>query len=236
MQAAGMGAEVHGAAWGGAPGLVVLADPAGGASACEQVERALQQAALLNHGTLPATVVLASGAWRLDVRALRAVAEGLAGHGVALVGLTSRDPQSRVAAAALGIPCSAPLPDVTMAAPARRLTLHQGTLRAGDHLNVEGSLLVLGDVNPGARVSAGGHVLVWGRLRGSAHAGCRGDSGASIVALQLRPLQLRIAAAVARGPDELPPAGLAEQALLINGAIQLRPAPPIWPLQDRVNG
>jgi septum site-determining protein MinC len=123
-----------------------------------------------------------------------------------------------------------------MAAPARRLTLHQGTLRAGDHLNVEGSLLVLGDVNPGARVSAGGHVLVWGRLRGSAHAGCRGDSGASIVALQLRPLQLRIAAAVARGPDELPPAGLAEQALLINGAIQLRPAPPIWPLQDRVNG
>lgn len=236
MQATGMGAEVHGAAWGGSPGWVVLTEPSRGASAWEQVERALQQAALRDHGPLPAAVVLVSGAWRLDVRALRAVAERLADHGVALVGLNSRDPKSRVAAAALGIPCSTPLPEVAMAAAASKLTLHQGTLRAGDHLEVEGTLLVLGDVNPGARVSAGGHVLVWGRLRGTAHAGCHGDAGASIVALQLRPLQLRIATAVARGPDELPPAGLAEQALLINGAIALRPAPPIWPLQENVSG
>ncbi len=58
---------------------------------------------------------------------------------------------------------------------------------------MEGSLLVLGDVNPGARVSAGGDVRVWGRLRGVAHAGSGGDQRARIVALQLRPLQLRIA-------------------------------------------
>jgi len=110
------------------------------------------------------------------------------------------------------------------------LVVHQGTLRSGDHLQVEGTVLLLGDVNPGARISAGGHVLVWGRLRGIAHAGCHGDNTARIVALQLRPLQLRIATAVARGPEGLPPEGLAEEARIVNGAIQIDPAQPSWPL------
>ena len=110
------------------------------------------------------------------------------------------------------------------------LTLHRGTLRSGDHIEAAGSLLVLGDVNPGARVSAVGHVLVWGRLRGVAHAGCRGDQGARIVALGLQPLQLRIADAIARGPQEAPQAGLAEQASLRAGAIRIDPASPSWPL------
>ena len=109
------------------------------------------------------------------------------------------------------------------------LKIHQGTLRSGDVLETEGSALVLGDVNPGARVVAGGHVLVWGTLRGVAHAGCHGETGARIVALQLRPLQLRIAAAVARGPEELPPAGYAEQAELVDGVIAINPAAPQWP-------
>lgn len=112
----------------------------------------------------------------------------------------------------------------------RQLTLHRGTLRSGDHIEAAGSLLVLGDVNPGARVSAGGHVLVWGRLRGVAHAGCHGDQGARIVAMGLQPLQLRIADAIARGPQETPPPGLAEQASLSAGAIRIDPANPSWPL------
>jgi septum site-determining protein MinC len=110
------------------------------------------------------------------------------------------------------------------------LTMHRGTVRSGDHIEAAGSLLVLGDVNPGARVSAVGHVLVWGRLRGVAHAGCRGDQGARIVALGLQPLQLRIADAIARGPQEAPPTGLAEQASLRAGAIRIDPASPSWPL------
>jgi septum site-determining protein MinC len=52
------------------------------------------------------------------------------------------------------------------------------------------------------------------------------------MALQLRPLQLRIAAAVARGPEELPPAGQAEEARLVDGAIRIDPATPSWPLAD----
>ena len=108
--------------------------------------------------------------------------------------------------------------------------LHRGTVRSGDHIEAAGSLLVLGDVNPGARLSAGGHVLVWGRLRGVAHAGCHGDQGARIVAMGLQPLQLRIADVIARGPQEAPPPGLAEQASLSAGAIRIDPANPSWPL------
>ena len=57
-----------------------------------------------------------------------------------------------------------------------------------------------------------------------AHAGCEGATNAKIIALQLRPLQLRIADVVARGPEDLPQAGLAEQAELINGVIAVEPA------------
>ena len=112
----------------------------------------------------------------------------------------------------------------------QQLMLHRGTVRSGDHIEAAGSLLVLGDVNPGARLSAGGHVLVWGRLRGVAHAGCHGDQGARIVAMGLQPLQLRIADVIARGPQEAPPPGLAEQASLSAGAIRIDPANPSWPL------
>ena len=73
-------------------------------------------------------------------------------------------------------------------------------------------------------------VLVWGRLRGVAHAGVGGDRQARIVALQLRPLQLRIADAVARGPADPPGAGQAETAHLVNGEIRIDPASPSWPL------
>ena len=85
-------------------------------------------------------------------------------------------------------------------------------------------MLLLGDVNPGARISAGGDVMVWGRLRGIAHAGQDGDTKAKIVALQLRPLQLRIADAVARGPEDQPQPGLAEEARLEAGTIMIEPA------------
>ena len=237
MLPAAMDAELYRASWDGAPGWLVLPEPPGDTPACQLVERSLNQAKLLSQGDLPAAIGLASGSWRLDVRALRAVAERMASLGVNLAGLCATDPLTRAAAAALGLPTSAPLAGTGTGAasgppepPSLALTVHQGTLRAGDHLEVAGSLLVLGDVNPGARVSAGGDVRVWGRLRGAAHAGSLGDPTAKIVALQLRPLQLRIADAVARGPEDLPPPGLAEQACLENGMIRLTPADPLWPL------
>ena len=101
---------------------------------------------------------------------------------------------------------------------------HQGTLRSGDYLQSDRSILIYGDVNPGATVSSSGDILIWGRLRGVAHAGADGSTQARIIALQLRPLQLRIADAVARGPADLPQPGLAEQASLREGVIRIDPA------------
>ena len=89
---------------------------------------------------------------------------------------------------------------------------HQGTVRSGEYLEIPGDLLILGDVNPGAIVSAEENIIIWGRLLGIAHAGSKGNSQATISALQLRPVQIRIANKVARGPKEKPQLGLAEQA------------------------
>ena len=58
--------------------------------------------------------------------------------------------------------------------------------------------------------------MIWGRLLGIAHAGSQGNSKAKISALQLLPVQLRIASKVARGPQEKPQTGLAEQATIQN--------------------
>ena len=91
-------------------------------------------------------------------------------------------------------------------------------------LEADHDLLILGDVNPGATVSAVGNVMIWGRLLGVAHAGKHGDSQAKITALQLRPVQLRIANKVARGPEEKPDEGLAEEASVEEGVIVIKPA------------
>ena len=166
---------------------------------------------------------LESHDWRLTQADLTLLEGRLNRAGLVLDALVADDGLTRVAATARGWPL---LPMVAAAAepPARDLLIHRGTLRAGEHLDAEGAVLVVGDVNPGARVSAGGDVLVFGRLRGIAHAGRDGARDARIVALQLRPLQLRIAAAVARGPEDTPAEGQAEEATLVDGEIRIRPA------------
>ena len=104
-----------------------------------------------------------------------------------------------------------------------KTNFHQGTVRSGEYLESPGDLLILGDVNPGAKVSAEGNIIIWGRLLGIAHAGCKGNSKATISALQLRPLQLRIAKKVARGPKDKPQLGLAEQAKIDSEEIIISP-------------
>ncbi len=75
------------------------------------------------------------------------------------------------------------------------------TLRSGQKIETEHSLLILGDVNSGAEIIAGGDVVVLGTLRGVAHAGAYDESGAGriIFALDLRPTQLRIGSVISRG-------------------------------------
>ena len=76
------------------------------------------------------------------------------------------------------------------------------TLRSGNSIEYPGHVVVIGDVNPGAEIIAGGDVVVWGRLRGMVHAGADGDPEAVVCALDLSPTQLRIAGQIAIPPEE----------------------------------
>lgn len=67
------------------------------------------------------------------------------------------------------------------------------TLRSGTRIEFAGHVVVWGDVNPGAEIIAEGNVIIWGRLRGMVHAGAKGNRAAVICALDLSPMQLRIA-------------------------------------------
>jgi len=69
---------------------------------------------------------------------------------------------------------------------------YRGALRSGQRLEVEGSIIILGDVNSGAEVIAGENIVVLGTLRGLAHAGAKGNNGAIIAAGVLETVQLRI--------------------------------------------
>jgi len=80
-------------------------------------------------------------------------------------------------------------------------TLIYRSLRSGQKYRSEGNMVVLGDINPGAEVIAGGNILVMGALKGIAHAGAYGDESAVIAAYRLNPIQLRIANHITRPPD-----------------------------------
>lgn len=76
------------------------------------------------------------------------------------------------------------------------------TLRSGATISHAGHVTIIGDVNPGAEIIAGGNVVVWGRLRGLVHAGAEGDESALVCALDLSPTQLRIGEHIAIPPEQ----------------------------------
>jgi septum site-determining protein MinC len=98
--------------------------------------------------------------------------------------------------AAMHIKHSPPPLDTTIGGEVAILT--QRTLRSGHSVKFSGHVVVIGDVNPGAEIIAHGNILVWGRLRGAAHAGSLGDEDAVVCALDLAPAQLRIAGQISK--------------------------------------
>lgn len=70
---------------------------------------------------------------------------------------------------------------------------HRGSLRSGQKIEFEGSLIILGDVNDGAEAIAGENIVILGILRGLAHAGAKGNKDAMIAASSIESPQLRIA-------------------------------------------
>ncbi len=79
-----------------------------------------------------------------------------------------------------------------------------GTIRSGQKIETEHTLVVFGDVNSGAELIAGGDIIVLGNLRGVAHAGAYEETGGgrTIMALNMQPTQLRIGAVISRGSSD----------------------------------
>tara|TARA_B100000963_G_scaffold68223_1_gene56470 strand:- start:169 stop:822 length:654 start_codon:yes stop_codon:yes gene_type:complete len=100
---------------------------------------------------------------------------------------------------------------------------HTGMVRSGDQLSSNGNLFIIGDVNPGAQISAKKNIYVWGKLCGVAFAGKNGNNDSTISSLYLNALQLRINETVAIGPKEKPKNNYPEIALLERGKIVIKP-------------
>ena len=79
---------------------------------------------------------------------------------------------------------------------------YRGTLRSGQKIDVDGSIVILGDINPGAQIIAGGNVVVLGCLKGTVHAGYPDDKNAFVAALMMEPMQIQIGGYIARSPDQ----------------------------------
>ena len=101
--------------------------------------------------------------------------------------------------------------------------LHKGTVRSGDRISSNGNLCIIGDVNPGAIVSANKNIYVWGKLLGIAFAGKGGNKKVSIASLYLNPLQLRIADVIAIGPKDKPKNFYPEIAVIDKKTIIIKP-------------
>ena len=101
--------------------------------------------------------------------------------------------------------------------------LHEGTVRSGERISSNGNLCIIGDVNPGAIVSAKKNIYVWGKLQGIAFAGKDGYKDASIASLYLNPLQLRIADVIAIGPKDKPKNYYPEIAVVDKQTINIKP-------------
>ncbi|QPC81626.1 septum site-determining protein MinC [Phototrophicus methaneseepsis] len=76
------------------------------------------------------------------------------------------------------------------------------TLRSGRTIHSKGHVIVFGDVNPGAKIVAAGDIIIWGKLRGTVHAGAEGDDSVVICALDMNPNQLRIAGHIVTSPKD----------------------------------
>jgi septum site-determining protein MinC len=143
----------------------------------------------------------------LDSRQLQAIADALLEFQLQLKRVYTNRRQTAVAAATAGYSVEQIAPAATLnqsiqpVSPLANPLYLQSTLRSGMEIRHSGTVVVLGDINPGGCIVAAGDILVWGRLRGVAHAGCQGNAQALIMALQMEPTQLRIADYVARAPE-----------------------------------
>jgi len=129
---------------------------------------------------------------------------------IALTAILATSEQTRVAGADPGLALEVPPPNIEQDSElepiepdlggGQAILVHR-TLRSAHVIRHPGHVVVIGDINPGAEVVAGGNVVVWGRIRGVVHAGATGNTYAVVCALDLAPTQLRIGTQISISPE-----------------------------------
>ncbi|MDZ8227335.1 septum site-determining protein MinC [Nostoc sp. ChiVER01] len=147
----------------------------------------------------------------VDARQLQELAEALSDVQLRLISVSTSRRQTAIAAVTSGYSVEQLQPVTSLnseptatAIPQEDALYLEITVRSGVEIRHPGTVIILGDVNPGGIVIADGDIIIWGRLRGIAHAGAGGNRECLIMALQMEPTQLRIADAVARAPEKAP--------------------------------
>ncbi len=149
----------------------------------------------------------------INAAAMGRLRDQIVGQGLSLWGILSQSPLTEQSAQAMGLatrihqaepdPAEEEEPEEIPAISSEaEAVLLKKTLRSGFRLAHSGHVTVIGDVNPGAEIIAGGNVVIWGRLRGLVHAGADGNENAVVCAMDLAPTQLRIASYIAIPPSE----------------------------------
>ncbi|MCC5660943.1 septum site-determining protein MinC [Nostoc sp. XA010] len=147
----------------------------------------------------------------VDARQLQELAEALSEVQLRLISVSTSRRQTAIAAVTSGYSVEQLQPVTSLNSEPKATAIPQEdalyleiTVRSGVEIRHPGTVIILGDVNPGGIVIADGDIIIWGRLRGIAHAGAGGNRECLIMALQMEPTQLRIADAVARAPEKPP--------------------------------
>jgi septum site-determining protein MinC len=176
-----------------------------------------------------ARVALDVGNHILRAAEMSALRDRLSGKGISLWAVISNSPVTEQTAQVLGLATriSTPRPERAIRPMDTNLEgenaiFVQRTLRSGFKVSHNGHVIVIGDVNPGAEIIAGGNVVVWGRLRGVVHAGADGNENALVCALDMMPTQLRIAGLVTTPPQRKGKAE-PEVARIRNGQVVAEP-------------
>ena len=79
---------------------------------------------------------------------------------------------------------------------------YKGTLRSGQVLECETSIIIIGDVNPGAKILSTGNIVILGALKGTAYAGASGNEACFVAALDMNPVQIKIGNIIGRSEDK----------------------------------
>ena len=100
------------------------------------------------------------------------------------------DEKSSKSMSGAGLCVSEPIRERALEA-AKSLILNH-SLRSGRHEEHGGDVILVGHLNEGAELFAGGSVFVLGRMKGLVHAGCNGTDGVCVVTGSFETLQLRV--------------------------------------------